>query len=487
MHIGIKTLLAASTGLLAILSWNTLTLQSDQTGSGQQATLSSQHLPAVDEAALATLLSEAIRFKTLSFDDGRRDQAAFNGFRQWLASRFPRVHQSLTLQLLNEHTLLFHWRGQAATAPVLWSAHYDVVPVIPGTEKQWQHPPFAGAVADGYVWGRGALDDKSAVVTMLSAIETQLAAGLVPGQDVWLALTHDEEVGSLQGAKAVDAYLQQQGVNISWSLDEGSYVLDGLIPGATAPVASINVAEKGYLTLELTAKAAGGHSSMPPTDTAVTILARALTRLQQAPMPGGLDGVSADFYQSLAPVLPLAQRALLANSWLFGPLLSREISKSPAGNAMLRTTTAPTMLSGSIKSNVLPIEARAVVNFRIHPRDSIADVIAHVRNVTGEPALDIQQIDGNEASKVAASDNDAFALLAAATRAVYGEMLVVPGLTLGATDSRFYGGAVQHSYRFNPMVLTNEDLAGFHGTNERISSRNLAQAVRFYQLVLTQL
>lgn len=486
MHVLIKTGLGGTALLLAVLGWNTLTLPKlGQTAPVDAAAVTA--MPQVVAEDLAQLLGEAIQFKTLSFDDGRRDQAAFAGFRQWLASRFPLVHQSLALQLLNEHTLLFHWRGRAATAPVLWSAHYDVVPVIPGSEKQWQHPPFAGVVADGYVWGRGALDDKSAVISMLAAVEAQLAAGLVPGQDVWLAFTHDEEIGSKQGAQAVDQYLQQQGVQVSWSLDEGSYVLDGLIPGVSAPVASINVAEKGYLTLELTATALGGHSSMPPADTAVSTLARAITRLQQHQMPGGLDGVSADFYQSLAPVLPFGQKVLLANSWLFGPLLSAEISKSPAGNAMLRTTTAPTMLSGSIKSNVLPMEARAVVNFRIHPRDRIEDVIAHVRAVTGEPVLQIRQLDGNEASRVAATNHPAFALLASTTRAVYGDILVVPGLTLGATDSRFYGGAVQHSYRFNPMVLNNEDLTGFHGSNERISIKNLQQAVQFYQLLLSRL
>ena len=470
--------------LLVVLAWHTW----QQTPAINHNNVeTSAALPQVDGTALAALVGEAIRFKTLSFDDGRRDEAAFAGFRAMLAVRFPRVHQQLELQLLNEHTLLFHWAGRAKDQPVLWSAHYDVVPVIPGTEKQWTQPPFAGVVADGFIWGRGALDDKSAVIAMLAAVEAELAANRELAQDLYLAFTHDEEIGSKQGAQAVARYLQQQGVKVNWSLDEGSYVLDGLIPGAKAPVASINVAEKGYLTLELVARAEGGHSSMPPADTAVTMLARAIHHLQQSPMPTTFNGVSADFYRSLLPVLPLAQRVLVANSWLFGPLLVNEISKSPAGNAMLRTTTAPTMLSGSIKSNVLPIEARAVVNFRLHPQDSIADVVAHVRQVIAEPGIEVNQLDGNEASRVASSTNPAFALLKQTTQAVYGDLLVVPGVTLGATDSRFYGEAVQDSYRYNPMVLTSADLAGFHGTNERISVANMVKAVQFYRLLLQAL
>lgn len=433
---------------------------------------------------IAEHLSKAVQFQTISHESGAPDPAAFNGFIEFLARTYPRVHQSLQLTRINNYSLLFHWQTGSTQPPVLLSAHYDVVPVIPGTESKWQHPPFAGVIADGYVWGRGTMDDKSAVICLLEAVEQLLADGKTPKQDIYLAFTHDEEVGSLQGSKAITAYLKQHNIQPAWSLDEGSFVLDGMVPGATQQIASINVAEKGYLTLELIATAQGGHSSMPPKDTAVTQLARALVKLQDQPVPGGLDGVSGEFYQQLSPALPLFQRVLLSNQWLFAPLLEHELSKLPAGNAMLRTTTAPTMLSGSIKSNVLPIEARAMVNFRIHPRDSIESVVAHVRHVIADDSIQIIQGEASPASPVGSATSDAFNRMAALSKQVYGDVLVVPGLTLGATDSRYYQEHIPNAYRFNPMVLKAEDSAGFHGSNERMSLENLSKAASFYYLLL---
>lgn len=442
--------------------------------------------PDMDAAVIAKHLSTAVQFQTISHEKAPLDQQAFGGFIDFLAATYPRVHQQLTLTRINNYSLLFHWSSGTAQAPVLLSAHYDVVPVIPGSEHKWQHPPFAGVIADGYVWGRGTMDDKSAVICMLEAVEKLLAEGKKPSQDVYLAFTHDEEIGSVQGSKAITAYLKEHQIQPAWSLDEGSFVLDGMVPGATQQIASINVAEKGYLTLELIASAAGGHSSMPPKDTAVTQLARALVKLQDQQVPGGLDGVSGEFYQQLSPALPLFQRVLLSNQWLFGPVLEHELSKLPAGNAMLRTTTAPTMVSGSIKSNVLPIEARAMVNFRIHPRDSIESVVAHVRQVIADDSIQIIQGEASPASSVASATSEAFSTMAALSKQIYGDVLVVPGLTLGATDSRYYQEHIPNAYRFNPMVLHAEDSAGFHGSNERMSLENLRQASRFYYQLLAR-
>ena len=175
--------------------------------------------------------------------------------------------------LLGDYTILYRWPGSDATLPpILLTAHYDVVPVLPGTEDLWTHQPFAGDIADGIVWGRGTLDDKSAVVAQLEAATLLLKAGFKPARTVYFSFGHDEEVGGTRGAAEVAAYLAEQKVRLAWSLDEGSFVLDGLLPGVKPLMAAVNVAEKGSVTLQVVAKGAGGHSSLPPPQTAVGVL-----------------------------------------------------------------------------------------------------------------------------------------------------------------------------------------------------------------------
>jgi len=355
------------------------------------------------------------------------------------------------------------------------------VPVIPGTEAQWKHPPFAGVVAEGYVWGRGALDNKGAIVAMMEAVDRLVAQGFVPPQTVYLSFGHDEEIGGMEGAAAVTAHLKAQNVRLAWSLDEGSFVLEGIIPGVVQPTASINVSEKGFLNLDLVARGAGGHSSMPPRETAVGILAEAIARLQRAPVPGGLDGLPGETFDALSRHMTFDKKILFANRWLFGGLIEDIMSNSPGTNAVLRTTTAPTMLSGSIKENVLPIEAVGTINFRIHPRDTVEGVVAYVTKTINDPRVEVRRRGpASNASPVASSTNAAFRAIAASVRQIYGEVVIAPGLTIAGTDSKHYETIADDAYRFNPMVVRPEDLTGFHGTNERISIENLVRATRFY-------
>ncbi|MBU3023769.1 M20 family peptidase [Aestuariibacter sp. A3R04] len=433
-----------------------------------------------DGNALAQQLSEAITYKTISFEDGNKDNyAAFSAFTQWLEDTYPRVFNNLILHRINEHTLLLQWKGTTGDAPVLLSAHYDVVPVNPGTEKDWTHPPFAGVIDDGMIWGRGALDDKSAVIAIMASATALLEQGFTPKRDVFFAFTHDEELGSDLGAQSVVKWFEQRNIALAWSLDEGSFVLKDILPGMDKDIASINVAEKGFLTVKLTASGEGGHSSMPPQDTAVSILASAILKVKDAPLPGGLDGVSQDMYSNIARHMDFGKRMMFANLWLFKPLLNIVLDDSTSGNAMLRTTTAPTMLSGSVKSNVLPATATAVINFRLHPRDTPERVVQWVVNAIDDPRVTVETTEAFPASSVAPSDNQSFADLASSTQLVFPNAIVTPGLTIAATDSRFYAKTT-NAYRFNPMVITNDDLNGFHGTNEKISIENMVSAVKFY-------
>lgn len=437
---------------------------------------------ALDAQAMAGRLARAVQFATVSPQPPEPfDPRPFEDFVAWLASAYPEAHRVLKLEIVGGHTLFYTWQGtDAAARPALLAGHYDVVPVPSGTVAAWTHPPFSGAVEGGYVWGRGTLDDKSAVVAIMEAVEHLARQGHKPRATLHLSFGHDEELGGDGGAAAVVKLLKSRGVRPAWSLDEGSFVLSGVIPGVAHPVASINVAEKGYVTLLLTARGVGGHSSMPPRQTAVGVLARAVVALEEHPMPGGLDGFGGLTMDALARHMPFDKRVLFSNRWLFGPLIERALAASPSSDAMIRTTTAPTMLSGGAKENVLPTEATATVNFRLHPRDTPEAVEAHARRVVADERVSIAMTRGYGASAVASTDSAAYRALRHAMRSAYGDVATVPGITVGGTDSKHYQEVVDNAYRFNPMMIGAEDLTGFHGINERLSVANLERAVRFY-------
>lgn len=463
-------------GLVVVIAVKTIVHTPD---TSRQVT---QIKPVVDGQKIAERLSEAIAIKTISTGVDDEPGPEFEQFISWMKTTYPAVFSQLKSQRVGPYSLLLEWNGsQQKAAPILLSAHYDVVPIAPNTEQLWQHPPFKGHIDTQYIWGRGALDDKSAVVGLLEALSLSIAGGFQPQRTVYISLTHDEELGSANGAALVSDYLIEQGIKLDWSLDEGSFVLDGFIPGIEKPVASINVAEKGFLTIELTAQGKGGHSSMPPAQTTVGILSAAISKLQDNKIAGGLDGLSAAMFDALSRHMPVEQRVFFANQWLFGGMLEAKMSQVAFSNALLRTTTAPTMFSAGIKDNVLPIHAKAVVNFRLHPRDTSADVVKHIESVVNDSRVKIRIKQDHPASRASSYSDGGFDLIAASAQAVYGELVIAPGITVGGTDSSQYERAANDSYRFNPMMIVSDDLAGFHGTNERISIANMAHAVMFYR------
>jgi len=441
----------------------------------------------VDGTKAATNLATAISYRTVSTDP---DDPGFAAFREWLPTAYPGVHATMDLQVLGGGTLLYKWAGSdSAAKPVLLTGHYDVVPVNPGTIEDWSFEPFAGTVSDDYIWGRGALDNKSAVIAMLEAAEALIETGFQPKQTIYFSFGHDEELGGNEGAASVVQYFQNEGIRLAWSLDEGSYVLDDIFPGLEHPVASINVAEKGYVSLLIKAKGAGGHSSMPPRETAVGTLAKAIVKIQDNPLPGGFSGVSASMFEELAPHLGFSQRMLFANRWLFGSLLEGELSKTPSTNAMLRTTTAPTMLSGSIKQNILPTEAVATVNFRIHPRDSVESVQAYVEGLVASENIDVEVLDGRGTppSAVASDESEGYSVIAQSLKDAFGTIIVLPGLTIAGTDSKHYSKVADDAYRINPFIVGPDDTARFHGIDERMSIKNMEKGVTAFMLLMERL
>ena len=442
----------------------------------------------IDAQSISRHMSEAIQFKTVSNQPPTPlDPKAFNGFIAWLEATYPEVHATMARELIADYTILLKWQGTNPTAkPILLTGHYDVVPVLPGSKKQWTHPPYAGLVEDGWIWGRGALDDKSGVIAQLEAATYLIKQGFLPNQTIYFSFAHDEELNGF-GAQSVTQHFKDQNIQLDWSLDEGGFLVNGLFPGINKPIAAINVAEKGFLSVELIATGAGGHSSTPPRETAIGILAQAILNVEDAPLPSGMEGMTDEMYDQISRHMPFEQRMMFANQWLFGYILTSLLSDQPLSNALMRTTTAPTMLNGSIKENVLPIKAVAVINFRLHPRDTIESVVHHVKTAIDDDRIEINIMPGaSGASPISSTKSDSFIAIAATTREVFGDVLIAPGVLMAATDSRFYGTVADDSYRFNPILVDSDILSTFHGTNERIAVDSVVQATTFFaQLIKT--
>jgi carboxypeptidase PM20D1 len=436
----------------------------------------------------AQRLAGAIRIPTISHADSASfDAAAFAALHEYLKQQFPRVHAELQRETIATHSLLYTWRGSdPSLKPILLMAHQDVVPVEPGTESQWEQPAFAGTIANGFVWGRGAIDNKSAVVGILESIEMLLAEGYRPTRTVLLAFGHDEEVGGRLGARVMAELLKQRGTRLELVLDEGGIVGDGVMPGLAAPTALVGVAEKGFVSVELIARAQGGHSSLPPRQSAIGILSAAIVRIEENPMPARIHGATQQLFEALAPHSPTAQRAIFSNLWLTRPLVMRKLQASPSTNAMVRTTTAVTIFQGGTKENVLPRQARAVINFRILPGDSIGDVVAHVRRVVDDPRVAVAIAPGfsAEPSGVSNTESHSYRIIERTVRSLAPEMIVAPYLVVVVTDARYFAGLTDNVLRFLPVRLQPVDLARMHGLNERIAIRDYEWAIRFYRQLI---
>jgi carboxypeptidase PM20D1 len=434
-----------------------------------------------DEARAVENFQQALNLETISYQEAEKmDAGTFLAFHRLLETAFPKVHETLSREIVHDYSLLYTWKGSdPSLKAVVLLAHYDVVPA-PSPET-WAYPPFSGELADGFIWGRGALDDKCCVMGILEAIEALLAEGFTPSRTIYAAFGHDEEVGGWDGAARMAGLLGSRGVEAEFVLDEGMAVVEGVLPGLTKPLALIGLTEKGYLTLELRVEAEGGHSSQPPPQTAIGILSAAVARLENRPFKARLRGPMRDTLEHTAPELAAPMRFLFTNLWLFRPLIERQFLGQRTTAAMLRTTTAATIIEGGTKENILPDTARAVVNFRLLPDNSIEEVIEHVRKTIQDDRVEITVLgSANEAPPPSATDSMGYNMLGKTILQAFGDVIVAPSMMLGGSDAHHYSTVSKDIYRFSPLWLSQEDIDRIHGTDERIGRDDYLRGVRFY-------
>jgi carboxypeptidase PM20D1 len=434
-------------------------------------------------AALLDHLAEAVQIRTVG--GSGFSAAAFDEFHALLRRTYPLTHERLVWETVGGHSLLYCWSGtRGEAAPVLLVAHMDVVPVEPGTQEDWEHPPFSGARSGGYLWGRGSLDAKGPLIAIFEAVESLLAEGFEPEPSVYISIGHDEETGGSGGAAEVAELLAARGVRFGLVLDEGGVVGEGLFAGAAGPIALLGIGEKGYLDVELSVMGHGGHSALAPAGTVIGRLAAAVARLEEHPMPVRTE-IQRDFF---AAVYPRARALAQHGAGLLGVLSGRRRQPTLLSDALVRTTGAATIIEGGIEPNVLPQRARAVVNFRVLPGDTAEDVLTHVRSVVGDDVR-VAEIAGagcGDAPPLSDPRSASFRMVADIIDDVFPGVVVAPWIVMGTTDSRYFTPIADAIYRFVPFRVSAADLGRIHGTGERIRISDADGAVAFYRRFLAR-
>jgi carboxypeptidase PM20D1 len=437
--------------------------------------------PAIDANLAAQHLSAAVRFQTVSHENPAEDDPkALAAQRDWLAATYPHFAAAAPRETVGPGALIWTWTGSdPSLAPIILMAHQDVVPVVEETRNLWTADPFGGEIRDGAVWGRGSIDDKGSLVSLMEAGEALAALGFSPKRTIYIVSGQDEEVRG-SGAKAAAEALKARGVRALFALDEGSAVVSDF-PLTHKPAALIGISEKGYATLKVTARGVGGHSSAPPDDTAATKVARAVAAIADHPFPLTFSGPAAQMVRVMAPRASFVTRMAVANAWLFGGVLTKTMGATPVGKSMLHTTIAPTMLSGSPKDNVLPSLAAAEINYRIAPGQSSAEVMARARAAVGKLPVELSWAsEPREPSPVSSTTSEAWQDVAGVTAAMFPGVPVAPALDTSATDVRHMSGLTPDIYRFQPILFGLKDIEMIHGVNEHLKITDLKRMADFY-------
>ncbi len=475
MAIALICVLAVIVVLAVIIAVRTLAFSS------RKATAEKQVSYPTDPNIIAQHLSGALKFKTIwDLDLTKIDYTEFQGLKDYFEKTYPLVNSKLEKHVINDYGLLYVWHGSdSSKKPILIMAHQDVVPA---PVEGWTHDPFSGDIADGYIWGRGAIDDKGSLIGMLEAAEYLLKDGFQPTRTLYIASGCDEECTGMQGAGKIAQYLRDQGIQFEAIQDEGTIVSKGALPGVSQPVALIGTAEKGYLSIELIAQSQGGHSSVPPKQTNVGIIAAAVNELEENPFPTHLMGPSAGLFEYVGPKMSLPYKILFANRWLFGPLIRQQLALQPVTAASIRTTTAPDMFQGSPADNVMPSKATAVINFRILPGDSIKYVIDRVTAIINDQRVTVRPITefSREPLPISSADTWSYRMISKTYLEIMPDVITAPFIMVGGTDSAKYADMSPNVFRTLPQRLYGDDVNLLHGINEKISLANMNEMVNWY-------
>ena len=446
----------------------------------------------VDVERFIKNLSDAIKIPTIANrDESLVDWAPFDEFHEMLEKAYPIMHEKLEKEIISTRSLLYHWKSEhPEKEPIALLSHQDVVPVTPGTEDDWKYPAYSGEIAEGFLWGRGAIDMKNHLIGVCEAVETLLEEGYVPERDVYLCFGHNEEVmaeGEICGADCMMRWFKERGIKLDSVLDEGGAILEAKVDKVIdGHLAGVGIAEKGHVDFEISVNAKGGHSSQPPKHSALGELSRIVCKLENNQFKAELTPQLYSLFNEIGKNTTYPVRCVMSNLPILKPLVTKICSEIPPVASMMRTTTAVTMANGSPAPNVLPQKATVNVNFRIMPGQTIDDVEAHIRKIAG-PKTEVKMVSGKNPSKISPTDSRAFNAIREICKEMDPKAIVAPYLVMGGTDARNYEDVCDNIYRYSPFLMDTALLLTCHGTNERIPLTSLKDGVVFFKKYIREL
>ena len=423
-------------------------------------------------------LAAMIRCKTISHRDSSLDDIGeFEKFEKLLPTLFPSVFKKCSFEKVGDRGILIKWSGRSHEDPTVLMAHYDVVNV---EEADWQKPAFEGIIENGELWGRGTLDTKGTLNGILQAAEAMINDGFVPERDMYFAFGGNEEVNG-DGSLGIVNLFKQRGITPGLVVDEGGAVCTGVFPGVKQPIALIGTGEKGQLNIRYTVKGGGGHSSSPKANGPVIRLSKACLNVEKASFKYTLTQPTAELFDTAGRYSTFLYKLIFANQWCFGPVLGL-YSKLVGGemNAIVRTTTAFTQMTGSKGENVIPAHATMVSNHRIIPGENVESVVAHVTKAVNDDKVQVSVINGINPSVISKTDCKAYDIVRSTVAETWQDAIVSPYLMVAGSDSRHWGAISDKVYRFSAMALSKEERSMIHGNDERIPLATISKTVEFY-------
>ncbi|MBO4873422.1 MAG: M20/M25/M40 family metallo-hydrolase [Lachnospiraceae bacterium] len=431
------------------------------------------------EKLYAEKLSKMVQVETVSYK-GQIQREKFLGFHKVLAELFPLVHHKLEKTEI-DGSLLYRWPGKKSDKPIVLMAHQDVVPA----EGEWTHGHFSGDIEGGKVWGRGSADDKSPLMAIFQSIEELLADGFVPEQDVYISSSNTEEIGG-EGCPKLVEEMKRRGVKPFLANDEGGTIVTEPMAGIPGNFAMVGILEKGQGNLLIKAKSNGGHSSYPPKNSPIARLSKFVCDIEKHyPMKSEFSPQLRTMLSTLSAYGPFHYRLLFGNLWLFKPLLTKLLPVlSPQAGALMRTTIAPTMQSGSDGCNVLPQEATLNLNLRYIPHQDMEESNEIIRRLAAKYDLEVQIQDAYSACEPIDTESDAFKLVEETVREIFPGLPIVPYIMTGGTDARYFEEICPACIRFAPVIYGPEQMKGMHGLNENMETVSLPGAVDYYKALI---
>ena len=427
----------------------------------------------------ARRLSRLIQLETVSTFN-QTDKTKFYEFHGVLREMFPALFSVCSFEDF-DGSFLMHLKGSTDKKPVLLMNHHDVVEAT----GEWKYGPFSGEIAEEKLWGRGALDTKGGLWAMLQAAEELVSEGFVPERDIYFLSACTEECAG-DGAQAIAGVLENRGLEFFMVLDEGGFILEEPIAGAKGKFAVIGLGEKGCADLKFVAHSRGGHASIPPKNTPIVRLSKFIAAVEKknlfdTEMSPALHAT----FESLSAGMSGPLKLVLKNSRIFKPLLVKAMPLvSDAAAAMLRTTVAFTMSSGSEGTNVLPQQAWVIANMRYSHHQGGKSSIEAIKSLAEKYDIETVVLDPGVDSPISDHNSDAYKLIDKAVADVFEDVKTTPYIMTAASDSRFMWRLSPNCLRFAPFAISDEQLECIHGINENVDLSCLAPAVDFYRYII---